>query len=266
MLAFFVIVGSILFAVLNHLFVELPKKEREKKEGKLQEKKRKEDFEASLERSRQFRQEVDDMIYQSNKAYYDKKAIRDAKAAEKLYYNPVYEQIAKYQHNGSRYVIFDLETTGLDPARHQITEMAAVRYIDDQPVEKFHRLVKIRDGTRITPRITELTGITKDMLDADGVHLSAAINDFIAFIADDCVMSYNIEFDVGFIEAAYKKALPNRKKCIYKLAKKRWRNRYSYKLTDIIDEESISSIEGSHRAMKDVELAHHLLTYIAYGF
>lgn len=265
MLAFFVIVGSIIFVVLNHFLVEAPKKERQKEE-RLQEKKQKEDFEASLEHTRKFRQEVDEMIYQSNKAYYDKKAIRDAKAVEKLYYNPVYEQIAKYQHNGSRYVIFDLETTGLDPYKHQITEMAAIRYIDDEPVEKFHRLVKIRDGTRITPRITELTGITKDMLDSDGVHLSAAISDFIAFVADDCLMSYNIEFDVGFIETAYKKALPNRKKCIYKLAKKRWRNRYSYKLTDIIDEESISSTEGSHRAMKDVELAHQLLIYISYGF
>lgn len=211
-----------------------------------------------------FKEKVDKMLYETNKDYYDKKAARAQKLTNKQYVSPTYHEFAKFSHDGSRYVIFDLETTGLNPGRSQITEIAAVRYVHDQPVETFQTLVKLKKGTRVGPKVVALTGITTEMLKEQGLELDVSIKQFLQFIGDDLLMSYNIEFDVDFIQAALGQVLTNKQKCIYKLARRKWRNRDSYRLADIVRDECFEPGDGIHRALKDVELAHELLMTICY--
>ena len=63
------------------------------------------------------------------------------------------------------YILIDLETTGLDEKKNQIIEIGALKVKGDC-TEEFHRLLHLDEN--LPDFITELTGITTQMLDADG--------------------------------------------------------------------------------------------------
>ena len=60
------------------------------------------------------------------------------------------------------FVAFDIETTGLKAEQCDILEIGAVRLVDGQVTERFQTF--INDGVVVPKKITELTGITGDML------------------------------------------------------------------------------------------------------
>ena len=60
------------------------------------------------------------------------------------------------------YVCFDLETTGLSPLQCEIIEIAADLVCQGEIQKRFHTYVK--PNTLIPTRITELTGITDEMV------------------------------------------------------------------------------------------------------
>ena len=65
------------------------------------------------------------------------------------------------------FCVFDTETTGLDPGVEYLTEIGAVIVRNGEVVEEFDTFVK--PGKPITSKITELTGITNEMVaDAPG--------------------------------------------------------------------------------------------------
>lgn len=106
----------------------------------------------------------------------------------------------------SNYVIFDLETTGLDPRFDSIIEIGAIKVVNDDICEELSMLVNPFEETEdihIPSFITELTGITcKDILEK-GIALDKAIGTFIEFVKDDIVIGYNVNFDINFIYDNY---------------------------------------------------------------
>lgn len=62
----------------------------------------------------------------------------------------------------SSYIALDLETTGLESRTEKITEAAALKVIDGEIHGRFVTL--INPGRAITKKITELTGITDEMV------------------------------------------------------------------------------------------------------
>jgi DNA polymerase III epsilon subunit-like protein len=63
-----------------------------------------------------------------------------------------------------RFVVLDLETTGLDPERNEIIEIGAIRVNRDSDVhDTFRALVK--PTRRIPKRITQINGISQEMVD-----------------------------------------------------------------------------------------------------
>jgi len=95
------------------------------------------------------------------------------------------------------YVVFDLETTGLDLMTNGITEIGAVKVVDGKIVEQFTTLVK--PDYKITAENVAITGITEEMV-KDAPKIGAVIPDFMKFIDGAVLVAHNAEFDLKFIK------------------------------------------------------------------
>ncbi len=161
------------------------------------------------------------------------------------------------------FVVFDLETTGLDASQHEIIEIAAIKFKKGGTThETLQGLVKPIGG--VPRRITELTGITQEMVDRDGEIIRDVLEEFRSFFGDLRLVSFNTEFDMAFLQAAAKASglspFNNPTSCALKLARKAWPNRKSYRLDDLASDGQFNS-GTAHRAMEDARRA--LIVYAA---
>lgn len=95
------------------------------------------------------------------------------------------------------YVVFDLETTGLDFMNNGITEIGAVKIVNGKVTEQFTTLVK--PDYRISEENFSITGISEEMV-KDAPKISAVIPDFIKFIEGSVLVAHNADFDMKFIK------------------------------------------------------------------
>lgn len=103
------------------------------------------------------------------------------------------------------YVVFDIETTGLNPKYEKIIEIGAAKVQDGRVADTFSTFVN--PGKGLPERITELTGI----YDADVVnapYIEDVLDLFINFAGDNILLGHNLIFDYSFV----KKAAINQKK------------------------------------------------------
>ena len=99
---------------------------------------------------------------------------------------------------GKTFVVFDIETTGLHYTEgDKITEIGAVRIVDGKIVDKFQTL--INPGVKISQEITDLTGITDEMV-KDAPPFEKVIPDFFKYVDGSIVIAHNIEFDYKFVK------------------------------------------------------------------
>ncbi len=94
------------------------------------------------------------------------------------------------------FVALDLETTGLDPEWDSIIEIGMVRVRHGEVAAEYSTLVN--PGMEIDEFITELTGITNDML-AAAPALPEVLPAARDFMGDDIILGHNINFDINFI-------------------------------------------------------------------
>jgi len=165
-------------------------------------------------------------------------------------------------HLPERFIVFDLETTGLDPSNHEIIEIGAIRVNrDSDQHESFQALVK--PAGKVPKRITELTGISQAILDGEGDSLNTALREFSEFIGDLRLVSFNADFDMAFLRKAVKKhsiAVTNPVSCALKMTRRAWPGRRSYKLASLAQDGNLSS-KDAHRALGDCQRA--LIVYTA---
>ncbi|BCJ85301.1 PolC-type DNA polymerase III [Effusibacillus dendaii] len=96
------------------------------------------------------------------------------------------------------YIVFDTETTGLNAAENTLIEIAAVKMKGMEILEEWTTLID--PETEITPKITELTGITNEMVKGQP-KLAEALPKFREFVGEAVLVAHNAEFDLGFISA-----------------------------------------------------------------
>lgn len=101
------------------------------------------------------------------------------------------------QLTDTTYVVFDLETTGLDVLNEGITEIGAVKIVNGKLTEQFTTLIK--PDYKITEKNAELTGITEEMV-KDAPKISQVLPDFLKFIEGAVIVAHNAEFDVKFLK------------------------------------------------------------------
>ncbi len=102
-----------------------------------------------------------------------------------------------------RYIIFDLETTGLSAATERIIEIGAVKVENGEILESFDLFVDPEKA--ITPEISRLTSITNEMV-AGAPKEAEALEQFFRF-CDGCdiLVAHNADFDMGFLRAAIRR-------------------------------------------------------------
>ncbi len=154
----------------------------------------------------------------------------------------------------SSFVVFDIETTGLNTRQNEIIEIGALKVKDGAIIDKFSTLIKPKSP--ISSFITNLTGITNQMV-RNAPQIDEVLTNFMDFVGDNTLMGHNVNFDINFI---YDKLLECRLKPLtndfvdtLRLSRIVLTNLSHHKLSDLADYYHIDKT-GSHRSLKDVEM------------
>ncbi|AFZ83201.1 DNA polymerase III subunit epsilon [Candidatus Kinetoplastibacterium blastocrithidii TCC012E] len=99
-----------------------------------------------------------------------------------------------------RQIVFDTETTGLDPAKgHRIVEIGCVEVMDRSITDNYFH-VYINPDRDIDPGALSVHGLTVDFL-SDKPIFKSIVSSFIEFIRDAELIAHNASFDVKFIDS-----------------------------------------------------------------
>jgi DNA polymerase-3 subunit epsilon len=119
------------------------------------------------------------------------------------------------------YIVFDLETTGGNPEKNGITEIAALKVKNGQIVDRFHSMVN--PLVPIPPIVRKMTGITRDMV-KDAPIIDEVFPSFYDFIGDHILVSHNTTGDLIFLrhfcQETLRHDLPNFFLCTHLLVEK----------------------------------------------
>ncbi len=162
------------------------------------------------------------------------------------------------------FVVLDLETTGLDPAMDEIIEVGAIRTNHETGARTpFQDLVKPRQ--RVPRHITEMTGISQAMVESEGRDLPEVLADFVEFIQDLPLVTFNAPFDMGFLQNAARRhgiAINNSYTCALQMARRAWPELPSHRLVDLARIKNLPD-DNTHRALGDCTRALLIFTAAA---
>ncbi|MDE6357129.1 MAG: PolC-type DNA polymerase III, partial [Eubacteriales bacterium] len=155
------------------------------------------------------------------------------------------------------YVVFDLETTGLNREINKIIEIGAVKVKNGEIIDRFSAF--INPNEKLSEEIINLTKITDDMLE-NAEDESIVVPKFFEFFGNSVLVAHNAKFDMGFI--------------------KKWAERNGKTVTNtVLDTVGVSrtlfpemskhtlnvlakkldvSLENHHRAVDDAEATAHI--------
>lgn len=156
--------------------------------------------------------------------------------------------------NFSKFVVIDIETTGVDPNKDKIISVGAIKTNEKQKPFFFYKLVKI--DSKIPKRISDLTDITDSLLDEKGISLHSVLKQLKNFIGDRVIIGYNLPFDINFLELAFKKVneerMFNSTKDILPVIKRANKFLDDYHLNTVLEEYDINN-RKPHNAKWDAE-------------
>lgn len=124
-----------------------------------------------------------------------------------------------------------------------------------QLITTFQAFIKIEK--KLSKKITEITGITTEMIEQEGEPIASVMAEFIQFVGDLRLVAFNAPFDMAFLSnAAHQidKKIENPVSCALDMARRAWPGLKSYKLESLANTGGVST-QGNHRALKDCELA-----------
>lgn len=104
----------------------------------------------------------------------------------------------------SIYIVYDLETTGIDPHTAEITEISVMRVDGDQQHGKSW-LVKTKNP--IPKEASDITGITDELLKKDGVDFETIIPELLEMFDSLPIIGHNISaYDNVILKRYFKQA------------------------------------------------------------
>ncbi len=148
------------------------------------------------------------------------------------------------------FVVLDLETSGVDPKKDDIIEVAMVRYENGKEVKRYDDLIKI--DYKLPKIITVITGITDQDLQENGRDKGIVFEEIEEMLDGAYMIAHNIKFDFGFLEAKGLDLNILGKIDTIPLAQILYPQAPSYSLESLADDLEIKHV-NKHRAMGDVE-------------
>lgn len=165
-----------------------------------------------------------------------------------------------------QYVAVDLEMTGLRAKTDRILEIGAVKVVEHQIAGTYQALVN--PSMKIPGEITELTGITNDMVRSLGVPEQEAVEGFFDFCGTLPIAGHNIMFDYSFLKqyaVNHKVSFEKEGVDTLKLARK-FLPEAEKKTLDYLCGCLDIRRQQNHRALEDAKAAGHLLEYLLERF
>lgn len=107
-------------------------------------------------------------------------------------------------------IFYDTETTGLSPYRCNVTELAALRIAVKEDCEVIEDamdcFVRLPEGRSVPPKIVQLTGITDELLEEEGIEEEDAVSGFMKlFSGRTLLVAHNAAFDIAFVAEMIKR-------------------------------------------------------------
>lgn len=151
------------------------------------------------------------------------------------------------------FVVFDLETFGLNSHKNEIIEIGAIKLKGTRIVDTFSSFV---NPNKIIPKkISELTHITQDMVD-NAPTIEDVLPKFLEFTKDAVIVAHNSAFDMGFIRRDAKKYMGIDYKPpiidTLQMARDLYPDLKGYNL-DRLNKTFKLSLENHHRAIDDAQ-------------
>lgn len=103
-----------------------------------------------------------------------------------------------------RYVILDLETTGLSRSRDMVISLSAVRMVDGRILmgDVFNSLVN--PGREMPSSTIKIHGIVPSMVN-HAPTFDEVLDQFLHYLGTDILVGYHVDFDLGFLNRCMKK-------------------------------------------------------------
>ncbi len=156
--------------------------------------------------------------------------------------------------------IIDFETTGISPTMgDRATEVAIVLLQEGQVVDRYQSLMNA--GVRVNSFITQLTGITNEMLQAAPA-AEQVMREAARFVGDLPMVAHNAAFDKKFWQAELARCGQDGSHafaCTLLLSRRLYPLAPNHKLGTLAALHHLPSSGRAHRALADAEMAAHLL-------
>ena len=161
----------------------------------------------------------------------------------------------KNAHILDKYVLLDIETTGLNFKKDEILEIGLIKVEKGCPIDQCNYLIK--PSRKIPKDIELLTGISEKIVDENNVPIKQALENTMQFIKGYVVVGYNVNFDCMFLKKACDKynvhCSIRRIKDIENLAVQKIKDIQDYKLETVAKKLGIQK-KQNHRALDDCQL------------
>ncbi|MDN4594460.1 PolC-type DNA polymerase III [Polycladomyces subterraneus] len=171
---------------------------------------------------------------------------------------PIVMNAAHRELKEDTYVVFDVETTGLSAVHDTIIELAAVKVKNGEIIDRFESFAN--PHRPLTAQITELTGITDDMLEG-APEVEDVLSRFLEFVGDSVLVAHNARFDMGFLQMGVKRmglqSVTNPVIDTLELARFLYPGMKNYRLNTLCKQFDIH-LEQHHRAIYDAEATGYL--------
>ncbi len=150
-------------------------------------------------------------------------------------------------------IALDIETTGSDPEKDRIIEVAAIRFNSRRVEAEWHSL--INPAKPLPPAITLLTGITDQML-VSAPPIQKVAQELNRFIGNSPIVGHSINFDLAFLNR-FGIAPHNLLIDTYDIASVINPTSSRYNLTALAQQYGIL-VQGKHRALEDARTTRSL--------